>query len=287
MLHAVRRLPRWTVAALAATALLVGGVFVTQQASAASSVSAMTFNVCGAVCNRGEVNRLASFTASKVTLSKVTVAFLQELCYSQYHRIKELVEPAGYTTLYASTTSSGYCDNDDNRWGTGFGMAIVVKGKTKGRVVVPLPVARGAERRSLLGGVATIGGRATFVAVVHNSPTVEQGLTKQLTKVATYLNWKASRHPVIAGGDFNAMPDSPGMAALYSPHAGGTGRFTELDELHHNGSAARSGEATFDAARRKIDYLFVSAKHFRSPHADSSPTAISDHCVYSGTARIA
>jgi endonuclease/exonuclease/phosphatase family metal-dependent hydrolase len=243
LLLAVRRMPRWTVAALAATALLIGGVFVTQQASAAAGVSAMTFNVCGAVCNRGEVDRIASFTASKVTLSKVTVAFLQEVCYSQYHRIKELVEPKGYSTLYTSTTTSGHCDNHDNRWGKGFGTAIVVKGRVKGRVVVPLPVTRGAERRSLLGGVATIGGRATFVAVVHNSPTVEQGLTRQLATVAKYLNWKASQHPVIAGGDFNAMPDSAGMAALYAPRAGGTGRFTELDELHHGTSGRRTPTA--------------------------------------------
>ncbi|HET9518295.1 MAG TPA: endonuclease/exonuclease/phosphatase family protein [Actinoplanes sp.] len=282
-----RRNTRWIIA-ITAFALLVGGVAVAHQASAASGagVRAMTFNICGAVCNKGRVDRIATYTAGRITESKVHVAFLQEVCYSQYRQIKRLVAPKGYSMMYTSTTSSGYCDNDDSRYGTGFGLAIAVKGSVSGRAVLRLPVTGGAEKRSLLGGVATIGGRKTFVASVHTSPSATQGLARQLAKVSAYLNWKATQHPVIAGGDFNATPDNPGMLGLYSPRTGGTGRFTELDQLH-TGEPARSGQPTFDGSRRKIDYLFVSAKHFARPDARSYPTSISDHCVYLGSARTA
>ena len=281
----VRRLPRWVTVAITSAALLVGGVLFAHQAAASARVSAMTLNICGVVCNKGEVARVASFVANKTITNKLSVAFIQELCYSQYRRIKTLVEAKGYSTVYTSTTTSGQCNNHDDRWGTGFGMAILVKGRSWGRVVVPLPVTRGAEKRSLLGANASIGGRSTFVAVVHNSPTAKEGLDAQLKAVAKFLNGKAAK-PVIAGGDFNALPDNPGIGALYSAKAGGSGRFTELDEEHH-GPSARSGEATFDASRRKIDYLFVSGAHFKDPHGDSAATSISDHCVYQGTARVA
>ncbi len=280
----VHRMPNWAIVVITSAALLVGGVLVAHQATASARVSAMTLNICGVVCNKGEVTRVASFVANKTITNKLSVAFIQELCYSQFRRIKTLVEAKGYSTVYTSTTKSGQCDNHDDRWGTGFGMAILVKGRSWGRVVVPLPVTRGAEKRSLLGVNATIGGRSTFVASVHNSPTAKAGLDAQLKAVATFLNAKASK-PVIAGGDFNAMPDNRGMGAFYSAKAGGSGLFTELDELHH-GEAARSGEATFDAGR-KIDYLFVSSAHFKGPHADSAGTSISDHSVYQGTARVA
>jgi endonuclease/exonuclease/phosphatase family metal-dependent hydrolase len=259
-------------------------LFVVPHALAATTVSAMSYNVCGAVCHRGEVKTVAAFAANKVTSKGVAVAFLQELCYSQYKQIQSIVAKKGYSTLYTSTTHSARCDNHDKRYGTGFGMAILVKGASWGRTVLRLPVTPGHEGRALLGATTRIGGRSTFVAVVHNSPTAEAGLDPQLRTLASYLDAKASK-PTIVGGDFNAMPQNPGMAGFYSRGAGGTGKFTELDETHH-GKSARSGAATFRGGNRKIDYIFVSRQHFGSPKADSNATAMSDHCVLSGTARV-
>lgn len=273
---------RWPAVILAGVSL-AAGLFAVPHAQAASTVSVMSFNVCGAVCNKGEVTSTAAFAANKATSRGVNVAFLQELCYSQYKQIQALVAKKGYRTLYTSTTTSGRCDNFDKRFGTGFGMAILIKGAFSGRTVLKLPVTRGHERRSMLGATARIGGRATFVAVVHNSPSADAGLDSQLGILSSYLNAKASR-PTIVGGDFNAMPDHPGMAGFYSRGTGGTGKFTELDETR-SGSPSRSGAATFRGANRKIDYIFVSNGHFTSPKATSTATSMSDHCVYIGTAR--
>jgi endonuclease/exonuclease/phosphatase family metal-dependent hydrolase len=282
--RAARRPRRWLVTATAVAASLTGAWAVPTAASAASTVTAMSFNMCGVVCRKGEVRTTAAYTASKITGKGVTVAFLQEVCYSQYRQLKGLVEGKGYTTAFASQTSSGTCDNVDSRYGRGFGTAIVVKGRSTGRTVLPLPVPPGVEKRNLLGLTATIGGRSTFVATVHTSPGVRSGLDQQLPVLAKFLNARASR-PVIVGGDFNALPTNPAMARFYSPAAGGTGAFTELDEAHA-GAAARSGRATFDVADRKIDYLFVSRTHFGSPRASTGATSMSDHRLYVGTANL-
>jgi endonuclease/exonuclease/phosphatase family metal-dependent hydrolase len=281
---ATRPLVRWLSAAVVASVALGSSLLMHPAAAASPTVSAMTFNICGAACHKGEVKPIAAYVVNRAVGAKASVVFLEEVCYSQYRQIKALVEKKGYSTLFTATTSSGYCDNDDRRYGTGFGVAILVKGRSSGRVVLPLPVTAGSEKRALLGATATIGGRSTFVAVVHNSPSAQAGLNGQLKVLTTYLNAKAAK-PVIIGGDFNAMPDNPGMAGFYSPAAGGTGRFTELDETRY-GAASRSGTSTFDAADRKIDYIFVSRTHFGSPTADSTATSMSDHRVYLGTARV-
>ena len=136
----------------------------------------------------------------------------------------------------------------------------------------------------LLGVTTLVGGRPTNVANVHLSPSAEAGLDRQLATVARYLDVRRAR-PTIVGGDFNALPDNVGMARFYTPRAGGTGRFVELDEAGA-GAPARSGEATFDVGGRKIDYVFVSAAHFGSPRAASAESPLSDHRVFRGTARL-
>jgi endonuclease/exonuclease/phosphatase family metal-dependent hydrolase len=279
------RLRRWALTAVAATIAIGGGALVSSPAEAATSVSALTFNICGVVCHKGEVMSISRYTANKVIAQNASVAFLQEICYSQYRQIRALVEKKGYTAVYASQTTSGSCDNYDRQHGRGFGTAILVKGKASGRTVLPLPTPAGYEKRNLLGTTARVGGRWTFVAVVHASPSAAAGLDKQLKTMATFLNAKSTTGPVIFGGDFNALPNSPGMAAFYSPAAGGTGRFTELDQNRY-GVSARAGAPTFDVAQRKIDYVFVSAARFTAPSATVGLTSMSDHRIYVGRATL-
>lgn len=269
---------------LAATVLvcvgLAAGLVATPSVNAAQGAAKLlSLNVCGVVCRDGEVDTTAEYVYRRTRGHNASVVFLQEICYSQYRQIRSLLHGDGYSTLYTSTTKSGTCNNHDDRYGTGFGIALLVKGKTSGREVLPLPVTPGATKRSMLGATAMIGGRATFVAVVHNSPSAAEGLNNQLRVLAGYLNRKAAR-PVIVGGDFNATPQHPGMVAFYSRKAGGTGKFTELDETRY-GAATRSGRPTFRASR-KIDYIFASAAHFGSPRANTSRTPMSDHCLYWG-----
>ena len=90
---------------------------------------------------------------------------------------------------------------------------------------------------------------------------------------------------VIVGGDFNARPADPRITRFYSHRVGGKGRSVELDETHH-GPASRSGEATFDLANRKINYVFAPTAHFRAPHALSYATGMSDRHLNIGTIHV-
>lgn len=247
-------------------------------------VSAMAFNICGAMCRHGEVRRTAAYTVDRALANRVAVVFLSEVCHSQFQRMKVLVTKKGYTALFAANASSGRCDDHDARHGQSFGLAMLVRGRATGRVNVRLPVRAGFERRSMLGATATVGGRKTFVAAVHTSPSERAGRAGQFAAIAAYLDRRRAM-PTIVGGDFNAMPDNPGLARFYSAAAGGKGRFIEADELRH-GAPERSGLPTFRTVPRKIDYVFFSRVHFGHPQAASSLTSMSDHHIYLGDARV-
>jgi endonuclease/exonuclease/phosphatase family metal-dependent hydrolase len=234
-------------------------------------VKVMSFNVCGGVCRKGEVARTASYVARVALRHKASVVLLQELCNDQYVRIRDLLAADGYTGRFAAGTKAGTCG------GKGFGVAVLARGRTVGQVVERLPVRAGQEGRVMLGTTAYVGGRRTFVVVVHLSPSPAAGLAGQLRRLAEDLN--ARRGPVIVGGDFNALPGYAGMSRFYGS------RFVEADELR-TGVAARSGEPTFDVAGRKIDYVFLTRKWFAQPTAVSIETPMSDHRVYISTARV-
>ena len=246
-------------------------------------VSVMSFNVCGGVGRGGEVRRTVAFTADTAVRHRASVVLLQELCFSQYVRVRALLAEHGYTGRFAAGTAAGRCDDHDRRHGRGFWVAVLVKGRASGTVVRRLPSAPDAEARVLLGTTATVGGRRTFVAGVHLSPSPRAGLAAELRAVAAYVTPRADR-PLIIGGDFNALPTYAGMSRFYGRPAGGVGRFVELDEWR-GGVRMRSGAPTFDVARRKIDYVFVSEGLFAEHRAVSIGTAMSDHRVYIGTAR--
>ena len=250
---------------------------------AGATVTVMSFNVCGGVCRRGEVDRTASFAARTALRRKADVVLLQELCYSQFRKVRSLLAAEGFSARFAAQTHSPACARDDRRHGTGFGVAVLVRGRATGTVVRHLPTRAGFEPRLMLGTTATVGGRRTFVAVVHLSPTRRAGLDRELTVLAGELN-RRTRGPVIVGGDFNAMPDHAQMGRFYSAAAKGRGRFTELDEMR-GGVASRGGAPTFDLYHRKIDYVFASRRWFDRPSAAGIATPMSDHRVYVGSFR--
>jgi endonuclease/exonuclease/phosphatase family metal-dependent hydrolase len=249
---------------------------------AAAEITVMSFNVCGGVCHRGEVTETAGYTARVAVARKATVVLLQELCYGQFLRVRSLLADHGYSGTFTAATQSGGCAVRDPGKHTGFGIAVLVKGKFSARVVKVLPTSAGLEQRRLLGVRAVLGGRSTFVAVVHLSPSPGSATAAQLAAVAGYLDPLAAR-PVIVGGDFNARPDNPGLGALYSPATGGTGHFVEADQMR-TGLARRGGSATFDTTGSKIDYVFFAAGSFERTQAVSLASRVSDHRVYLGMA---
>jgi endonuclease/exonuclease/phosphatase family metal-dependent hydrolase len=236
-------------------------------------VTVISFNACGAACRHGEVPVTARHIA---TLARTAdVILLQELCRPQFDRVRKLLP--GFRGRYAPAIVGRGCG------GTAFGVAVLVRGPVLSSVVLPLPTSPGYEHRNLLGVTTRIGGRRTFVATVHLSPSPSAGLDSQLAAVARYLDGDG---PTIVGGDFNSLPEKPELLQFYSGAAGGTGHFIEADEFR-NRRPAIGGVPTFDVAERKIDYVFFSAGDFARPSASSEPTALSDHRVYEATARIA
>lgn len=249
----------------------------------AAEITVMSFNVCGGVCHHGEVTRTAAYTAQTAVARKASVVLLQELCYGQFLRVRSLLAEQGYTGTFTAATQSKGCAVDDPGRHTSFGVAVLVKGQYSGRAVKILPTPAGIEKRRLLRVTAVVGGRSTIVAVVHLSPSPGSATSAQLADVAHDLNPPAAGGPVIVGGDFNAQPGNPGLGAIYSSAAEGTGQFFEADELR-TGVARRGGVPTFDTTSRKIDYVFFAAGFFTGPSALSLASQVSDHRVYLGSA---
>jgi endonuclease/exonuclease/phosphatase family metal-dependent hydrolase len=242
------------------------------EAFAPRRVSVISFNACGGVCRHGEVEVTARHIADLG--EHADVILLQELCASQYDRIRDLL-PA-FHSRYAAATRSRAC-------GTAFGVAVFVRAPVVESSVLPLPTRPGYERRNLLAVTATVGGQRTLIATVHLSPSPAAGLNDQLEAVARYLEAQPGG-PMIVGGDFNSLPEKPELRRFYDASVGGTGRFREADEFRTH-RAEIGGAPTFDTAARKIDYVFFSTSDFAAPTADSRPTALSDHHVYVATAR--
>jgi endonuclease/exonuclease/phosphatase family metal-dependent hydrolase len=235
----------------------------------------MSFNVCGGVCRHGEVATTARFVAKVAMRRGVGVVLLQELCYSQFRRVRQLLAGHGFSARFAAQTNSPACANDDARHGTGFGVAVLVRGRVTRSVVDHLPTSPGVEHRVLLGVTATIGGRSTFVAGVHLSPSPRDGLRQQLRAVEHFVAPRAGG-PAIVGGDFNTLPGDPALEPMFA-------RFTELDETR-----ARNPEITDlpTYAAKKIDYVFLSQGEFARPRASTVVTELSDHRVYIGSATV-
>jgi endonuclease/exonuclease/phosphatase family metal-dependent hydrolase len=229
-------------------------------------VRVMSFNACGAACRHGEIPRTARAVARAALDRRASVVLLQELCAGQYRRIRSLLGKHGYAGRFEAPARARRCGAD-----RGFGVAIFVRGRVAGSVVVPLPTRPRYERRALLGVSTTLAGRPTFVAVVHLSPSPAAGLDEQLSALADYLGRRPGR-PTLIGGDFNALPGKPALRRVAA------GPYVELD--------AGRDEATYDVAGRKIDYVFASAESFADPRAVVTPTPMSDHRLYTGSLRV-
>jgi endonuclease/exonuclease/phosphatase family metal-dependent hydrolase len=231
----------------------------------------MSFNVCGGICRHGEVASTARFVARVATERGVGVVLLQELCYSQFRQVRSLLARRGFSGRFEAQTRSPACANDDTRHGTGFGVAVLVRGHITHSVVDHLPTSPGVEHRVLLGVTTRIAGRPTFVAGVHLSPSPLDTLREQLAAVERFVRSR-SGHPAIVGGDFNTVPGDPALEPMFA-------RFTELDETRARHS--EMGDLPTFAAK-KIDYVFLS--RFVEPRASTVVTAMSDHRVLLGTA---
>src|SRR4051812_12056708 len=133
------------------------------------AVTVLSFNACGAACRHGEIGQTARGIVTTALREDAAVVLLQELCQGQYDRVHAELAGHGFTGRFAPAAHAHAC-------GGGFGVAILVRGAVGEAVTLPLPTNPRYERRALLGVTTTLGGRRTFVATVHLSPSPAAGL---------------------------------------------------------------------------------------------------------------
>jgi endonuclease/exonuclease/phosphatase family metal-dependent hydrolase len=275
--------PRRITALVALLGVLAGLAVPAPAQAAGTRVRVMTFNICGNVCRKGEVASTAKNVAYQVTARRVTVTFLQEVCYSQFLAIRNRLYDHGYRGVFTAGETGGRCNDYDRKHGKGFGNAILVRGKVFGRIVrgLPSPASIRPEGRALLGTSVRIRGRWVHLVTTHTAPG-GPNLVAQLQALRQYLEPIARRQPVIAGGDLNSVPASDGLNAFYSRRVpDGQGEFREMDETTR-WPYCRCGSPTYQPAPRKIDYVFASQRHFRPRNAATVGSRFSDHRMYLG-----
>jgi endonuclease/exonuclease/phosphatase family metal-dependent hydrolase len=239
-----------------------------------STVTVITLNVCGGKCRQTQgltawIDRLAR----QIRVADADIVLLQEICRQQYTELVRRLESDGSQLAYTGAWNPTLRDEDCAQWGAGpadFGNAMLVRGlkSLSGTRSWKLPNPDGDEARGLLCGTAALRAGRITTCVTHidyHSAAREA----QIPFVAETAVEAGGGGPLILGGDFNAAPNADVLSALYSPPLG-TGAFIEFGAVDPTHSQrldcmgpvvpCRTGSTT--ANREKIDYIFVTARHF-------------------------
>jgi len=267
-------------------------------AAAKARLNVLSYNVCGGSCRRHlTLGDWTSRMSSHLTRTNADVILFQELCRGQYDSLRRAL--AGrYEARWVGTVG----DNQGcgKQWGSGadsasarrgFGIATFVKGSGSIRQERTwwLPRQGDDESRALLCVDAVAGGRAVRVCNTHLDwhADVQQVQAEFVAKLVS--PWTAYV-PVVLGGDLNAEPTESSMALFYDHHTGGRGVFQEVDETDKkyfggtcpkSANRCRSGEGT--DGRKKLDYIFLSRRHFSAAVGDATAEAdVSDHALLHG-----
>jgi endonuclease/exonuclease/phosphatase family metal-dependent hydrolase len=282
------------VAVLAATATPV------QAAASATTLRAITWNVCGAMCADGDAQPLATQAARAVRAWNADILFLQELCVNQMAAIRSALP--GYEGTFKSQVRSGRCGGSGKH-----GIAVFVRGSSSNERWTNLGGTEGLtgpEYFLLAVDGRTAGGRTYTAATAHLrvkcdaeydhddcAPVTNQARTEQSEVIVDELEWLTRKGvPVVLGGDFNMLPDGGPMRIFYGPSAGGHGVFAEADGAEAGAVDGRGGESTVCSKEQKLDYVFYSAAQFKHLDGDAAACAasnrVSDHRLLRATATL-
>ncbi|MDQ1498113.1 MAG: hypothetical protein QOI86_1453 [Actinomycetota bacterium] len=272
----MRRTPRSrTILAAGAALFLAAAALVTAAAPAAAAgpVRVMQFNMCGAMCNHGAVdkagagNDVVDDVRGRVTGFQPAVLTLNEVCVAQFNRLKALLGggPWKMSGAFRSQRDEPGCGPG----GAQFGDAVFTAGATSGQKVLglPNPSGPGGEHRAVL-CVRTAAGGGPLLACVLHTVTGNPLKARQVAAAARALNGEAAHSAVIVGGDFNTDPG--GMRALLDSGQGG--HFFDVDPQK---ASTRGG---------KIDYVLFDRGHFSNPSGGPQGSKYSDHGVLLGQA---
>ncbi|MFJ6756023.1 MULTISPECIES: endonuclease/exonuclease/phosphatase family protein [unclassified Streptomyces] len=264
----------------------------TEAGIAAGTVRLTSYNICGNMCSGPAYDadrRIAAVAAeADPAVWGAGQLFLQEVCEHQYDALLARLGPLGYGGFYSATLPPG---NPAICEGHAYGNAVLVRGPVSDTADLDLTVGGEREPITVPCALASLSDRPTWSCSVHlywDDGTLAVPEADRLAEQAR--KWLDDGFAVVLGGDFNHSPRTATLSRFYLPERGdgAHGSFIEADESDPeffdpaacppaSTSACRSGETTFGA--KKLDYLFLSAPHFRAASADALPldTKVSDH----------
>jgi endonuclease/exonuclease/phosphatase family metal-dependent hydrolase len=234
----------------------------------------LDYNFCGAICNKGVVNRpgnnndVVEDIRNRVVAFRPHLVMLQEACQGQFDRVRSLLKGSAWPMdgVFRAQRQDGRCQGGSR----GFGDAVLTAGHVGSREVLDLPDL-GPENRAVL-CLNTDAKGAVLACTLHlvtgKGGPGQKEHSQQLATAARMLNGRAGSRAVVAGGDFNATPGR--MGALIDGGKGG--RFFDIDPQ----KAATRGQ--------KIDYVLFSRSHFSNPSGGPVGSKYSDHKVLQGWA---
>lgn len=268
-----------------AAIVVVSTIFIVeQQAPDDQQYRFWHFNMCGNVCNEGSTIEVVGAVARSIVDFKPVAVSLNEVCQSQYSTLRRALDRAGYPMNGRWViTRDGGSECEDGK----YGMAVLSRREIRAVRSWRLPRPT-AETRKLLCITTTLS-RDARVCTTHITPD-DADEVPQIDKVAGIVNGYAARTPTVVMGDFNVSPTETPLDRLYSDEHGepAHGLFRECDEGHGLGPPCRCGEPTQSGpvTDSKIDYIFVSAEHWRAVEADATQSEYSDHDPLRGWAAL-
>ena len=241
----------------------------------------LQFNMCGHVCNDGSTNAVVDAVAKTISDFGPAAVSLNEVCESQFKALLLRLARAGHAMkgrwVKTMEGATGCAPRDE-------GIALLAQSKLRSVSVWRLPRPRTDVRTLLCASIVL--SRRVKVCATHIAP-YDPDKAAQIRSVVKRTRF-GGRVPTVLMGDFNVTPSEDVLDLLYTAAQGGGahGRFREVDEADRQRAPCRCGEPTLERifTDPKIDYIFVSARHWTSLRGDATYSSFSDHDPLRGSA---
>ena len=166
------------------------------------------------------------------------MAFLQEVCYSQFLAIRHPAVRHGYRAIFTATETGGRCNDHDRKHGKAFG-----NGHPGARVTWPAAIVLRPAQPGLdpAGGPRAAGhhgpdpvGRVVYLVTTHAAPSGPNLHRPAAPPSAAISTRSPGAVPVILGGDLNSLPGQPGPGRASTARSrAGRARLVPGDGRHH------------------------------------------------------
>jgi endonuclease/exonuclease/phosphatase family metal-dependent hydrolase len=233
----------------------------------------LQFNMCGSLCNKGDVVGVVGAILNTILSFRPDIVSLNEACLAQVDRLWTLLRQNDVTmsACLGATTGRSLCPGaEGQRW---YGNAILSMGHGIGLPeMIELPNRpQWREKRRVISMVTEPRGVRIHASSTHLVPrdANEEYNGRQITELARIHNARAaSGSAVFLGGDLNATPDQ--ITEITSPG----GHFRDVDFQY--------SEPTYSTS--KIDYILLNRERFERLSGDATTSSYSDHRPLRGRA---